>query len=163
MFLKNPVGGGGISDLCGGGHCDPRQPFAVVPRHPLRSEEPGSLRLVFKRIPPRLPTADCLTINELTLLYVGISPKLPPKNGGAASRQTLWSRLRYHMRGTPMFDAAADTRMPASWGIGSAAPGRRRLLSISIHAACGWTRRTPWAKRRWISRITRKVPRSPGS
>ena len=35
---------------------------------------------------------------ELTLLYVGISPKAPSATG-TPSRQTLRSRLRYHYRG----------------------------------------------------------------
>ena len=35
---------------------------------------------------------------ELTLLYVGISPKPPPITG-TPSRQTLRTRIRYHYRG----------------------------------------------------------------
>jgi hypothetical protein len=34
-----------------------------------------------------------------TLLYVGISPKAPPRNGRRPSRQTVRSRVRYHYRG----------------------------------------------------------------
>lgn len=33
------------------------------------------------------------------LLYVGISPKAPPSNGGAPSRSTLRKRLQTHYRG----------------------------------------------------------------
>ncbi|MBL7258272.1 hypothetical protein JKJ07_28590 [Actinoplanes sp. LDG1-01] len=33
------------------------------------------------------------------LLYVGISPKAPPTNGRAPSRQTIRSRIRNHYRG----------------------------------------------------------------
>ena len=36
---------------------------------------------------------------NLVLLYVGISPKEPPRDGRAGSRQTLASRIRYHYRG----------------------------------------------------------------
>jgi hypothetical protein len=53
----------------------------------------------FEKTPPYAPTAGCLTIDGLTLLYIGISPKAPPINGKPASRQTLRSRLRYHMCG----------------------------------------------------------------
>jgi hypothetical protein len=38
-------------------------------------------------------------LGGLTLLYVGISPKAPPVNGRAASRQTLRSRIRTHYVG----------------------------------------------------------------
>jgi hypothetical protein len=38
-------------------------------------------------------------VGNVTLLYVGISPKAPPKNGKPPSRQTLRSRIRYHYRG----------------------------------------------------------------
>jgi len=41
----------------------------------------------------------CHQVNEWTLLYVGISPKRPPRNGKPPSSQTLRSRVRYHMRG----------------------------------------------------------------
>jgi hypothetical protein len=60
---------------------------------------PGVYAWYFKQIPPHVPIADCLTIDGLTLLYIGISPKAPPMNGRPASRQTLRSRLRYHMCG----------------------------------------------------------------
>jgi hypothetical protein len=33
------------------------------------------------------------------LLYVGISPSAPPANGKAVSKQSLWHRVRYHVRG----------------------------------------------------------------
>lgn len=62
-------------------------------------KSPGVYAWYFNRVPQRVPTADCLTVGGLTLLYVGISPKAPPTNGAQASRQTLRSRLQYHMRG----------------------------------------------------------------
>ena len=52
----------------------------------------------FREIPPGLDTGKCLTHDDLTLLYVGISPKRPPKEG-QSSRQTLRTRIRYHYRG----------------------------------------------------------------
>jgi hypothetical protein len=53
----------------------------------------------FRRIPPLVPSARCVTQDGSTLLYVGISPKAPPRNGAPSSRQTLCTRIRYHMRG----------------------------------------------------------------
>lgn len=51
-----------------------------------------------------LPDADivisgCATQDRWALLYAGISPKAPPRNGGASSRQTLQSRIRTHYTG----------------------------------------------------------------
>jgi hypothetical protein len=46
-----------------------------------------------------IPVSDCLTCGDFTLLYIGISPSAPPTNGKGPSRQTLYHRVRYHMRG----------------------------------------------------------------
>jgi hypothetical protein len=62
-------------------------------------KSPGVYAWYFKQIPPNVPTINCLLVDGLTLLYAGISPKAPPANGRPASRQTIQSRLRYHMRG----------------------------------------------------------------
>lgn len=61
--------------------------------------KPGLYAWFFKEIPPRVILENCVTLDELTLLYVGISPKAPPRGGGRPSRQTLWHRVRYHYRG----------------------------------------------------------------
>jgi len=53
----------------------------------------------FRKIPPGIPTDDCFRCGDLTLLYVGISPKKPPLNGKSPSRQCLLNRVRYHFRG----------------------------------------------------------------
>jgi hypothetical protein len=53
----------------------------------------------FDEIPADVPTASCVRRGGWTLLYVGISPKAPPRNGAAVSRQTIRSRVRYHYRG----------------------------------------------------------------
>jgi GIY-YIG catalytic domain len=53
----------------------------------------------FRQIPPGVPTEGCIKHDGLTLLYAGISPKAPPQNGMPPSRETLRSRIRYHMRG----------------------------------------------------------------
>jgi hypothetical protein len=62
-------------------------------------KSPGIYAWHFKNIPPLVPAAGALTIGGLTLLYLGISPKAPATNGSRASRQSLRSRLQYHMRG----------------------------------------------------------------
>ena len=60
---------------------------------------PGLYAWYFREIPPGVPVGDCRRAQGATLLYVGISPKRPPRNGGVASRQTLRSRIKNHYRG----------------------------------------------------------------
>ena len=62
-------------------------------------KEPGVYAWFFKQIPPGVPVDSCIVNGDLTLLYVGISPKAAPKNSAPASRQTIRSRLRSHMSG----------------------------------------------------------------
>jgi len=47
---------------------------------------------------PLVPTSDCIKFNDLNLLYVGIAPSKPRKNS-AVSKETLYSRIRYHYIG----------------------------------------------------------------
>ncbi|NAZ74916.1 hypothetical protein GTQ99_05685 [Kineococcus sp. T13] len=60
---------------------------------------PGVYAWYFTAPPPRVPVDRCNTAHGAVLLYVGISPKRPPANGGRPSRQSLRTRLRYHYRG----------------------------------------------------------------
>lgn len=53
----------------------------------------------FREVPEGVPVSDCLTFEDLTLLYAGISPKAPPRNGRLPSTQTLYDRIRYHYTG----------------------------------------------------------------
>jgi hypothetical protein len=53
----------------------------------------------FREIPDGVPVDGCIGHEDLTLLYTGIAPKPPPRNGGVPSRQTLCHRIRYHFRG----------------------------------------------------------------
>jgi hypothetical protein len=53
----------------------------------------------FSTVPIAVDTSGCVELDGWRLLYVGISPKPPPANGTAASRQQLRSRLRQHYRG----------------------------------------------------------------
>ena len=43
----------------------------------------------------RFVFTDCIVRNGLMLLYAGIAPKAPPKNGTPGSQRTLWHRIRY--------------------------------------------------------------------
>jgi hypothetical protein len=61
--------------------------------------QPGVYAWYFTLAPPGVPTADCQRWDGSTLLYVGISPKAPPRDGGRPSRQNLRRRIRYHYRG----------------------------------------------------------------
>lgn len=49
-------------------------------------------------VPPGVPTGGCHSGPAGVLLYIGIAPSEPPRNGKAQSRQTVWDRLRYHYR-----------------------------------------------------------------
>lgn len=60
---------------------------------------PGVYAWYFRDDPPSVPTEGCVVRDGLTLLYGGIAPKALPTNGKMASRQTLWHRIRYHVRG----------------------------------------------------------------
>ena len=53
----------------------------------------------FKALPTTLDTSACVKRDDLTLLYVGISPKAPPANGRQPSTQNLRIRIRAHYAG----------------------------------------------------------------
>jgi hypothetical protein len=53
----------------------------------------------FAEAPPAVPTDDCHRHAGKVLLYAGISPKAPPKNGKPPSKQNLQKRIQYHMNG----------------------------------------------------------------
>ena len=61
--------------------------------------QPGVYAWYFRETPPNVPLENCHSYDQHTLLYVGISPKEPPKNGSAPSKQKLFDRVRYHYRG----------------------------------------------------------------
>jgi hypothetical protein len=62
-------------------------------------KEPGLYGWWFRSIPGSIDASKCLQNNGLTLLYTGISPSRPPKNGKSPSRQNLRKRIVYHYRG----------------------------------------------------------------
>jgi hypothetical protein len=53
----------------------------------------------FRRLPPLVDARDCRRHGDLVLLYAGISPRRPPRNGSPSSQQTLRQRLRTHYAG----------------------------------------------------------------
>lgn len=53
----------------------------------------------FNAVPPGIDASACHQVLGRALLYIGISPKEPPRNGRAPSRQTLRSRLKCHFGG----------------------------------------------------------------
>src|SRR5262245_19519571 len=61
--------------------------------------ERGVYAWYFREVPSIIPVETCVRRDGLTLLYVGISPSADPKNGKPPSRETLCSRIRYHMGG----------------------------------------------------------------
>jgi hypothetical protein len=71
----------------------------VLTRPSRLPSEPGVYGWWFRRVPSGVPVEGCRRHDSLTLLYVGISPKAPPKNGAAASRQNLRKRAGQHYRG----------------------------------------------------------------
>lgn len=60
---------------------------------------PGVYAWYFAQVPPGVDAKGCRTVEGLTLLYLGISPKEPPTNGRTPSRSTLRQRLRTHYAG----------------------------------------------------------------
>jgi hypothetical protein len=56
---------------------------------------PGIYGWYLRELPPGVPAAECVNCNGLTLLYIGIAPRPPAKNGSVSSR-TLRTRLRQH-------------------------------------------------------------------
>jgi hypothetical protein len=53
----------------------------------------------FRRLPALVDARGCCQHGDLTLLYVGISPRQPPRNGRASSRQSMRQRLWTHYAG----------------------------------------------------------------
>jgi hypothetical protein len=53
----------------------------------------------FRRLPPLVDASGCCQHEGLALLYVGISPRRPPRNGRVLGRQGLRRRLETHYAG----------------------------------------------------------------
>lgn len=67
--------------------------LSAVPR------TPGVYAWYFDELPNGIDASACHTLEDKTLLYVGISPSAPPTNGKAPSRSHLNRRLRTHFGG----------------------------------------------------------------
>lgn len=97
----------------------------------------------FDRIPDGVPIAECVHRRGSALLYVGISPKSPPRNGAPSSRQTIRSRIRYHCTGN-----AEGSTLRLTLGVLLAGElgielrrvgsGRRRTFSTGEQALSAW-------------------------
>jgi len=97
----------------------------------------------FDPIPDGVPAAGCVHCDGSTLLYVGISPKSPPRNGASTSRQTIRSRIRYHYTGN-----AEGSTLRLTLGVLLAdelglelrrvGSGKRRTFSIGEQALSAW-------------------------
>lgn len=61
-------------------------------------EVPGLYGWYFDELPPRVPDEGLHRIGAGALLYVGISPKEPPKNGKPPSKSNLRKRIKAHFR-----------------------------------------------------------------
>jgi hypothetical protein len=68
------------------------RPSAIPPRS-------GLYAWYFDAPVPGVPLDGCHATAHGTLLYVGISPSPPPRNGKRPSRQNLYTRIRYHFTG----------------------------------------------------------------
>ena len=57
-------------------------------------QEGGVYGWYFDAVPPGIESAKYCTVGKTSLLYIGISPKAPPKNGAKPSKQTMRERIR---------------------------------------------------------------------
>jgi hypothetical protein len=62
-------------------------------------KQPGVYAWYFREVPPCIVADGCIKYENLYLLYVGISPTSPRKNGKPPSGQTIYDRIRYHYNG----------------------------------------------------------------
>ena len=92
---------------------------------------PGVYAWYFRTPSTVVPLDHCVRYVDLALLYIGISPKQPPRDGRPGSQQTLASRVRYHLlRQCRGLDPPPNLRLPAGRGAGPWAPaggGGKRL------------------------------------
>lgn len=121
---------------------------------------PGIYAWYFDEPPTGVDIRDCHTIPGGVLLYVGIAPKEPPRNGTLPSKQTLWHRIRYHYRGNAYGSTLRLTlgcHLAASLGIALRRVGSGNRLTftrdgerqisewMSRHARVTWVQvDSPW-------------------
>lgn len=121
---------------------------------------PGIYAWYFDEQPTGVDVRDCHTIPDGVLLYVGIAPKEPPRNGTRPSKQTLRHRLRNHYRGNAYSSTLRLTlgcHLAASLGIALRRVGSGSCLTftrdgelqisewMSRHARVTWEQiDSPW-------------------
>ena len=71
----------------------------VLASPPLVDPVPGVYGWWFREIPADIDIENCQSRDGRTLLYAGISPQAPPKNGRRPSQQTLRKRIKNHYAG----------------------------------------------------------------
>lgn len=97
----------------------------------------------FDQIPSAVPIGECVHRDGSALLYVGISPKSPPRNGAPPSRQTMQSRVRYHYTGnaegsTLRLTLGVLLRDELGIELRRVGSGKRRTFSTGEHALSAW-------------------------
>jgi hypothetical protein len=96
----------------------------------------------FRVVPGPIDVSDCHVFDGMPMLYVGIAPKKPYKDG-RCSNTTLHQRVRYHYRGNAEGSTLrltlgcllSDTLGIELRRVGS---GRRRTFSDGEHAMSEW-------------------------
>jgi hypothetical protein len=99
-------------------------------------KEPGIYAWYFDEVPPGVDVRGCHTIPDGVMLYVGIAPKEPPRNGTPPSTQTLWNRIRYHYRGNAYGSTLRLTlgcHLADDLGIGLRRVGSGNRLTFTHH------------------------------
>lgn len=70
----------------------------VLQRNGPVPKAPGVYAWYFTETPTRVPLDNCVVQDGLHLLYIGVSPTKPPRQGKPSS-QNLSKRIKYHYRG----------------------------------------------------------------
>jgi hypothetical protein len=113
----------------------------------------------FRCLPAQIDISGCQRHQGLMLLYVGISPKRPPANGHAPSKQNLHRRLRQHYTRTA---AASTLRRTLGCLLAEELGLRLRLLGSSgrrTNFGDGEPRLSEWmAANTLVSWVVRKQP-----
>jgi hypothetical protein len=112
----------------------------------------------FLRLPPLVDARDCHRHGELTLLYAGISPRQPLRNGRPASQQNLRRRLQTHYAGKAEGSTLRKTLgclLSAELGIQlrRIGPGTRRTFVAGEQILSAWM-----ADNAFVSWVIRERP-----
>jgi hypothetical protein len=116
---------------------------------------PGVYGWWFQDLPPLVDPADCCQNQGLTLLYVGISPRQPPRNGSPPSRENLRKRLEYHFTGNAEGSTLRKTLgclLSEELGIQlrRVGSGRRMTFAVGEDALSAWMAQNAYVS--WVAR-----------